>query len=144
MSEKYLASRKSAISAGSKFTCIPADFISRTCIRQHTSAYVSIRQHTSAYVEVHMYPCRLYLPHLHTSAYVSIRQHTSAYDSIRQHTSAYVSIRMKEADFISCTCTHFLRGQYLYFCTSKASKLSTSSGCLSFSTNLRSVFVLLY
>ncbi len=119
MSEKYLASRKSDISAGSKFTRIPADFISRTCIRQHTSAYVRIRQHSSAYV--------------------SIRQHTSAYVSIRQHTSAYVSIRMKEADFISRACTHFLRGQYLYFCTSKASKLSTSSGCLSFSANLRSM-----
>jgi len=43
-----------------------------------------------------------------SKAYVSIRQHTSEYVSIRQHTSA-VSI--------------------LYFCTSKASKLSTSKRC---------------
>jgi hypothetical protein len=56
---------------------------------------------------------------LHPACLILLSQHTSAYVSIRQHTSAYVSIRQ-------------LR-QYLYFCTSKASKLSTilrsSSSC---------------
>ncbi len=55
-----------------------------------------------------------------TSAYVSIRQHTSAYVSIRQHTSAYTRPRRASP-------AHLLRllRQYLYFFTSKASKLST-------------------
>jgi hypothetical protein len=59
---------------------------------------------------------------LHPSASVSIRQHTSAYVSIRQHTSAYVSIRQASR----CLHPQRLRSQNMYFCTSKASKLSTS------------------
>jgi hypothetical protein len=48
-----------------------------------------------------------------------ISQHTSAYVGIRQHTSAYVSIRQH----MSKTTAPSLR-QYVYFCTSKASKSS--------------------
>jgi hypothetical protein len=81
-------------------------------------AYVSIRQHTSAYVSMRQ----------HTSAYVSIRQHTSAYVSIRQHTSACVSIRQHTSDARDCEPEPLqlvgLLRQYLYFCTSKASKLA--------------------
>ncbi len=62
----------------------------------------------------------------HTSAYVSIRQHTSAYVSIRQHTSAYVSIRHIYGILVRVRDSYeLLLRQYLYFCTSKASKLST-------------------
>jgi hypothetical protein len=49
--------------------------LSRTCIRQHTSAYV-----------------RWLIGRANSSRSLA-RQHTSAYVSIRQHTSAYVSIR---------------------------------------------------
>jgi hypothetical protein len=84
-------------------------------IRQHSSAYVSIRQHTSAYVSIRQ----------HSSAFVSIRQHTSAYVSIRQHTSAYIpSSASSSGRFIRTPRRRLLR-QYLYCCTSKASKLST-------------------
>jgi hypothetical protein len=68
------------------------------------------------------------------AAYVSIRLHTC----IRQHTSAYVSIRQHTSAYVSrcCRCcsgrvparsTHnqLLRCQYLYCCTSKASKVRT-------------------
>jgi hypothetical protein len=91
-------------------------------MRQHTSAYVSIRRHTSAYDGIRLHAscgwrwlisgriCQ------HTSAYVSIRQHTSAYVSIRQHTMAEI---WSPYSLHASTC------QYLYFCTSKASKLST-------------------
>ena len=79
-----------------------------------TSASVSIRQHPSAYVSIRQ----------HTSAYVSIRQHTSAYVSIRQRTSAYVSICHRVAAGLVQLLQRLLR-QYLYCCTSKASKSST-------------------
>jgi hypothetical protein len=61
--------------------------------------------------------------------YVSIRQHTSAYVSIRQHTSAYVSIRQHTSDLRvhRLHLPQLLRCQYLYFCTSTASQLSTSA-----------------
>jgi hypothetical protein len=68
------------------------------------------------------------LPHAHT-AYVGMRQHTSAYVSVRQRTSAYVSIRQlphaHTAPASHTTTTLRLQRQYLYFRTSKASKLST-------------------
>jgi hypothetical protein len=50
---------------------------------------------------------------------------------IRQHTSAYVSIRQHSSAYVGKACRRRLRGwrwhhkQYLYFCTSKTSKLST-------------------
>ena len=59
----------------------------------------------------------------HTSAYVSIREHTS-------HTSAYVNIDVP-VDHGAVVVIHTLEPhphslrQYLYFCTKKASKLST-------------------
>ncbi len=80
----------------------------RTCIRQHTSAYayVSIRQHTSAYVSIRQHTSA-YVSGRPTSAYVSIRQHTSAYVSIRQHTSAFVSIRQHTSAYVSkCKKAH--------------------------------------
>jgi hypothetical protein len=80
--------------------------------------YVSIRQHTSAYVSIRH----------HTSAYVSICQHMSAYFSMRQHMSAYVNIRQHTSDARDCEPEPLqpvgLLRQYLYFCTSKASKLA--------------------
>ncbi len=115
----------------------------------HMSAYVSICQHTSAYVRIRQHACK---PpgrtkgnsaerkqagiRQHTSAYVSIRQHTSAYVGIRRHTSSYaqaVSVRTsrpagrtkgKSAQQRKQAGRRQQR-QYLYFCTSKASKLST-------------------
>jgi hypothetical protein len=100
--------------------------IRRHCIRQHTSAYVTayvsirhcIRQHTSAYVSIRQ----------HTSAHVSTRQNTSAYVSIRQHTPAYVRLRQTGRRIFGLSvssATKLLRCQYLYFCTSNASKVST-------------------
>jgi hypothetical protein len=50
----------------------------------------------------------------------SVRQHTSAYVSIRQHTSAYVSIRQHTSSGSGAQPR-----QYVFFCTSKASKLRT-------------------
>jgi hypothetical protein len=106
----------------------------------HTSAYVSIRRHTSAYVSIRQ----------HTSAYVSIRQHTSAFVGVpfaytekEGHTSAYVSIRQHTSVFVDvpfayteeeglgdgilglncCDRGSRCSRQYLYLCTSKASKL---------------------
>jgi hypothetical protein len=115
-------------------------------IRQHSSAYVSIRQHTSAYVSIRQHTSErcLCMPSA-TSAYVSIRQHPSASVSIRakgacvcrlpvsirQHTSAYVSIRQHTSAYVREVLVHDSAKtgtqtcQYLYFCTSKASKLST-------------------
>ncbi len=114
-------------------------------IRQHTSAYVSIRQHTSAYV-LALGRSRPGSIRQHTSAYVSIA-HTPvdqrslpvvfvAYVSIRQHTSAEedthlstnaafpsLSNAIASSSIISCV---FSRCQYVYFCTSKASKLSAT------------------
>ena len=72
--------------------------------------YVSIRPHTSAYVSIRQ----------HTSAYIRIRQHTPAYIRIRQHGRGEV-VRDKR---VSSRTAQLLR-QYLYFCTGKASKLST-------------------
>jgi hypothetical protein len=118
---------------------------------QHTSAYVydSIRQLTSAYVSIRQHKFDKSIEalavstrqHTSTSAYVRIRQHTSAYVrqehrgpccqhtsayifvSIRPHTSAYVRIRSTRASRPLLQTQRLLR-QYLYFCTSKASKLS--------------------
>jgi hypothetical protein len=115
----------------------------RQCTRQRQRAYVSIRQphllgrgSGSERVLPREHPHRL---HLHTSACVSVRQHTSAYVSIRQHTSAcvsmrqhisaYVSVRQQASAYVSIpqhTCAPQAY-QYLYFGTSKASKLSTSA-----------------
>ena len=78
-------------------------------IRQHTSAY------TSAYVSIRQFRA----PNRHQ---LQMPQHAAAYVSIRQHTSAYVSVVLHVAT--SFNCRRFLR-QYLYFCTSTASKLST-------------------
>jgi hypothetical protein len=77
-----------------------------SCMRQHTSAYVSMRQHSSAFV--------------------SIRQHTSAYVSIRQHTAGGGGGCRLRAAARSAACA--AQRQYLYFGTSKASKLSTCGG----------------
>jgi hypothetical protein len=68
-------------------------------------------------------------------AYVSTRPHTSAYVSIRPHTSAYVSIRQQEyrnssLEFLDSVRQNLpLQRQYLFFCTSKASKLRTLTAC---------------
>jgi hypothetical protein len=101
------------------------------CSARLGPAYVSIRQHTSAYVSRRK-RCAL---RLQRPPRPCIRQHTSAYASIRQHTSAgasdapyacsarlgpaYVSIRQHTS---LRPWTQLLR-QYLYFCTSKTSKL---------------------
>ena len=60
----------------------------------------------------------------HMSAYVSIRQHTPAYVSMRQHTSARQLLNTRRKSVFALLQ---LLSQYLYFCTSKASKLSTST-----------------
>jgi hypothetical protein len=141
-------------------------------IRQQSSirqAYVSIRPHACAasldesaallldsssantcatYVSIHQH-------------YVRIRQHTSA---LRQHTSAYVSITSAYvcstwaadgrslASYASSCATilprlHLLR-QYLYSCTSKASKIGIIRqqlrDDLAEAASSASVFVLLY
>jgi hypothetical protein len=86
-------------------------------IRQHTSAYVSIRQHTSLST---WKSSRGGYSRLYQRLHLSIRQHTSAYVSIRQHTPSrggYSRLYQR---------LHLLRSSYLYFCTSKASKLSTA------------------
>ncbi len=85
--------------------------------RQHTSAYVSISQHTLS--EEFEEERRERKVVLHTSAHVSIRQHTSAYVSIRPHTSAYEVERCQREVALRILL------RYLYFCTSKASKVST-------------------
>ncbi len=83
----------------------------------------------------------------HTSAYVSIRQHTSAYVSIRQHTSAYLSEERTPVPLFLLLCTRMRLAlpehtpyiyicKYLYFCTSKASKLSTFQSTLASETNI--------
>jgi hypothetical protein len=108
-------------------------------IRQHTSAYVSIRQHTSAYVSIRPLPREL-LPQL-TDLFahlLSLRHEgvnlrvtgAKARAHLRQHKSAYFSIRQHEGDNLRVTDAKARaplrqQGQYLYFCTSKASKLST-------------------
>jgi hypothetical protein len=123
-------------------------------ICQHLSAFVSICQHLSAFVSI----CQ------HLSAFVSIRQHTSARSTpaerqhlvvpfhamdlladCRQHTPAYVSIRQHTSalsfhamDLLADW--RLLRCQYLYFCTSTASKVSN----LTSAPPQVSVFVLLY
>ena len=58
--------------------------------------------------------------HKSAKAYVSIRQQ-KAYVSIRQHTSAYV----RPEDKRRISEPQRLLRQYLYFCTSKASKACT-------------------
>jgi hypothetical protein len=89
-----------------------------SAVSMRQSTYVSIRQHTSAYVSIRQ----------HTSAYVSIRQHASAYVSIRQNTLAFwlfcVQLQRDPTHYSALTC-QLVRCPYLYFCTSKASKLST-------------------
>jgi hypothetical protein len=70
-------------------------------------------------------PLLCVFPRQHTSAYVSILQHTPAYISIRQHTSAYASIHQYTCCVSSLTISSAWQAhqrQYLYFCTSKASK----------------------
>jgi hypothetical protein len=53
------------------------------------------------------------------------RQHTSAYVSIRQHTVAYGSIRQFLPPLLADALhLQLLLRQNLYFCTSKASKLT--------------------
>ena len=122
-------------------------------IRLHASAYVCIRLHTSAYVCMRLHASACVSIRLHTSACVSIRQHASAYVSMclhasacvcmRQHTSAYLGRRLCACQPNGCgastRCTssrvsmrtfvpvklQLLTRQYVYFCTSKASKLST-------------------
>jgi hypothetical protein len=129
-------SRWSVEQADFQYTTDPTD-TSAPGIRQRTSAYVSVRPHTSAYVSIRP----------HTSACVSIRPHTSAYVSIRQNTSAHVSIRQHTCAVIlsklsapltappvtpppvpltaSLSLAPRLSCQYLYFCTSKASKVGS-------------------
>jgi hypothetical protein len=83
-------------------------------IRQHTSAYVSIRQHTSAYVSIRQ----------PTSAYVSIRQHIICvdYNGLQVRFEGGIVLPPQVSAFV---LLHQLLRQYLHFCTSKASKLST-------------------
>ncbi len=120
-------------------------------IRQHTSAYVSIRQHTSAYVSIRsvlhagcitstlsVSSSNASCSASHASAYVSILQ----LSSIRQHPSASVSIpaqhriepgqsqllatRTELIHMFERLSRYSLR-QYVYFCASKASKLSSKT-----------------
>ncbi len=119
--------------AASVFTGQPA------ARRQRTRAYGSIRQHTSVFTGQ---PAARRQRCQRTRGYGSIRQHTSAYGSIRQHSSAYLQrdvsvasgrahgerVRNKrhvEKLLLAGLQQRLLR-QYLYFCTSKASKLSST------------------
>jgi hypothetical protein len=61
----------------------------------------------------------------HTSAYVSISQHTSAYVVAAGHALTFASF-LPVAAFQTTTSKHRLLRQHSHFCTSKASKLSTS------------------
>ncbi len=100
------------------------------CIRQHTSAYVSIRQWQVGRLAGTV-GC------LHTSAYVSIRQHTPEAEvgdigweiSGGMPVSMSPSFSLSSAAFSSCpvSCATPRACQYLYFCTSRARKLSTKS-----------------
>jgi hypothetical protein len=56
-----------------------------------------------------------------------IRQHTSAYVSIRQHTSANCEECEGANENDAEDVLELAQRQYLYFCTGKASKLSTCS-----------------
>jgi hypothetical protein len=69
---------------------------------------------------------------LHREAYVSIRQTSSAFVSIRQHTPAYVSILVVGPLYgsVKPLGLQARQRQYLYHCTSKASKLSTHKNLL--------------
>jgi hypothetical protein len=99
------------------------------------SAYVSIRQHTASPARAAASACT------HTSAYVSIRQHTSAHVSIRRRRQEPPPAPARPPSLISI-CTFVLAAagarervrtfnlrvrQYLYFCTSKASKLRSQA-----------------
>jgi hypothetical protein len=50
--------------------------------------------------------------------------HTSAYVGIRQHTSAYVLLFFEVCECAGMQLVQRLKRQYLYLCTSTASKLS--------------------
>jgi hypothetical protein len=120
---------------------MPCTSITYASIRQHTSAYVSIRHTDELACPAPTFQASH--PAAHTSAFVRIRQHTSAYVSIRQRTSylhqhskRLKTSRIQQHCSASCysktrpsdpksrqRCTLEQR-QYLYFCTSKASKLS--------------------
>ncbi len=112
-------------------------------IRQHASAYVSIRQRTC--VERHEHPLRhvrlvdalllrqyLYSGTSKTSKLMpvsrdaSIRCRVRLVESIRQHTSAYVCRGTHPLPYVRLVDALEER-QYLYSCTSKASKLNTCS-----------------
>ncbi len=103
-------------------------------IHQHSPADVSIRQHTSAYVSIRQ----------HASAYVSIRQHTSAYVAhslLLCHLSQQTRPAPRASETQPCPCRPLClpasparcaralhagaQRQNLYFCTSKASQMST-------------------
>jgi hypothetical protein len=122
-----------------------------------STAYVSIRQHTSAYVSIRK----------HTSAYVSIRQHTTCvFDSLRNLVKHRIQLLLPFRRSLCregvSICTFVLvkqvnsaptsiptlslprRCQYLYFCTGKASKLSSCFHSDALSAAQVSVFVLLY
>ena len=60
--------------------------------------------------------------------YMRSRLHTSAYVGISQHTSAYASIKISMTSMRGYMRSRLaLRCQHLYFCSSKARKLSTRS-----------------
>jgi hypothetical protein len=104
---------------------------------QHTSAYVSIRQHTPAYTCAAARCCSVG----GMLAYVSIRQHTPTSAYATAYATAYASKNLRSSEMQQRrrhadeqtpalrpgfeTRLQLLRCQSLYFCASKASKLST-------------------
>jgi hypothetical protein len=128
-------------------SCIRQHTSAYVSIRQHTSAHVSIRQHTSAYVSIRLSPRPgrrvAFWFHICTSVPVkqvvnfNIRQHTAAtrlagalgpvfvllYGKASSKQGIYQVVAPKAVNLIC----HGFGGerQYSYFCTSKASKMST-------------------
>jgi hypothetical protein len=111
-------------------------------IRQHTSAYVSIRQHTPAYVSIRQ----------HTSAYLlaglvekpHCPQRIGLYSKNVSSCTFVPAKQVNSVPVLRCTFVPVKQansvpvlggplklglevGQQLYFCTSKASKLSTGT-----------------
>jgi hypothetical protein len=128
-------------------------------MQQHTSAYVSIRQHYVSIASLrrqHYVSIRQHYVSIRQH-YVSIASLRGRYrrarappaqspdwQRIRQHTSAYVSIPARKVQMrgsstgtisrllstaITWQARPHLRRQHLYFCTSKASKLSGKLVC---------------
>ena len=110
-------------------------------IRQHTSAYVRICQDTSAFLSLartmthaHQYAAsgiqRYEDKHIRTAVHISMRTHIqkhedNIYSSTRRGRVEESLAQPPPSPRSSLRSEERLVRQYLYFCTSKASKLST-------------------